>query len=152
MFVSTCADRVEVNSLSTPLTDRAEKLAVRFMERLGGGPPTLLELDIWDDDLISRLVREVLGGGLDDLVRLTDRGRVTCVRLVDRDRCVTGGRLLLVDRDLAFVVEDDAIGCPPQVVPVTATTLSLRDVLEDLLRLDVVLPPPMGGVLLDDRR
>ena len=95
---------------------------------------------------------------MDDRVRLTDRGRVTGgVRLVDRVRCVTGGRLLLVDRDLIFVVEDadDLAGPPPLIfaaVPVTATTLSLRDTLEDLLRFDVVLAPPLVDPLLGVRR
>ena len=161
MFVSIRPDRATLPSLSTLATDRVDKLGLRFVEWLDeGAPPTLFELDKLDEDfIISRRVREVLGGGLDDLVRLTDRGRVTGgVRLVDRVRCVTGGRLLLVERDLMFVVEDDddLAGPPPLVfaaAPVTAITLlSLRDTLEDLPRFDVVLAPPFAGPLLDVRR
>jgi len=161
MFVSIRADRVTLPSLSTLVTDRVDKLGLRFVEWLeDGAPPTLFELDKLDEDfIISRRVREVLGGGLDDRVRLTDRCRGTGgVRLVDRVRRVTGGRLLLVERDLMFVVEDvddDLAGPPPLVfaaVPVTAMTLSLRDTLEDLLRFDVVLAPLFTGPLLDGRR
>ena len=161
MFVSIRPDRVTLPSLSTLATDRVDKLGLRFVEWLDdGAPPTLFELDKVDVDfIISLRVREVLGGGLDDRVRLTDRGRVTGgVRLVDRVRCVTGGRPLLVDRDLIFVVEDadDLAGTPPLLVfaavPVTAMTFSLRDTLEDLLRFDVVLAPPFAGPLLGVRR
>lgn len=83
-------------------------------------PPTLLELP--GTGRISRLVREVDGGGLaeadggglaEGLVRLVDRVLVTGVLLVDLDRWfkdVDGGRLpldlleTLVERSRSFVV------------------------------------------------